>query len=870
MVEDEVYVMLMMMRGYTPVEWCTAEELLACITADDYDACIAACAGDEEPVITKKGTLNVSAKANDGTKIFIDGISELDTIKLSASEEISVEKVTLEKYGYSSNTWIEVWLENEDGIEIATSKYMPTTKDEVTLTIKKDYRNALETKAYVIVVKADNSASTLNAWDTLWFKVKDVTSSAETLKIASYTATTYPMVNYDSSSITAELKGSNTTYNYEAWKSYQVAKMRIKAGKSEVTVDGFTLKNVTTDNKLDLTKYISKVEVKAWDTSLRLSTADLNKQGEVRVVFPAQTVEAKKYIDLTVYFTLTDDFDALNSKVKFDLTAVSAKETKTSARLTATGAAAAEYTFAGTKVKLTNTKLGKISAPRGKEAVVVAEWTLEVWETINVDSFDIKVTTGALSSLELWINWLLVDEWILNTGKDTFTFSNVVFEKGGKLEFVADLVERDDAPTATSITFSPASFSKNLFVSRFGTYDESSEDVALDNVAWSISFSNISVETAKWTLENTLSREVEVIADGSTKIVTIFDGRYTAKKGSVYLNSWTLTLDSAFTGDNASIVLYVTVWDSEFDVTFNSGDTTKNDTFSNVFVENGKSVNVKIEAEVTAENTGKPTFTLALAWEDEDGIDVDSVSEESVAISCVANGSVTVLATNANDVVLRKNNLSLVKFTVKPKNDLTELNTLKLTWFGALSGKVEIYVDGDKLDITEDYTMSDDWTLEATWLNLTMDSDGVVVEVKVKNIADDWSQDTWYNVVLDTVNGKSVNKTFKTKIVPALVKVTAQENLWDETVYTLSVEKADEEYEVKSIAYKLADWTSAYFTNGTISDGDTVRILNWTAAQYITVISYMVDTTNVGLEKATYEDYFRVGSAFLKVFKAQD
>ncbi|MBO4517044.1 hypothetical protein J5751_06555 [bacterium] len=59
MVEDEVYVMLMMMRAdesYTPAEGCTAEELLACTVADDIDACMAACNGEEpeEPEEEKK------------------------------------------------------------------------------------------------------------------------------------------------------------------------------------------------------------------------------------------------------------------------------------------------------------------------------------------------------------------------------------------------------------------------------------------------------------------------------------------------------------------------------------------------------------------------------------------------------------------------------------------------------------------------------------------------------------------------------------------------------------------------------------------------------------------------------------------------
>ncbi len=68
--EKRGYVMLMMMRGddsYTSTAGCTAEELLACITADDYDACIAACSGDEEEeeeTEVKAGNLTVSLGSN--------------------------------------------------------------------------------------------------------------------------------------------------------------------------------------------------------------------------------------------------------------------------------------------------------------------------------------------------------------------------------------------------------------------------------------------------------------------------------------------------------------------------------------------------------------------------------------------------------------------------------------------------------------------------------------------------------------------------------------------------------------------------------------------------------------------------------------
>ncbi|MBO4517104.1 S-layer homology domain-containing protein [bacterium] len=112
MTEVRGYVMLMMMRAdesYTPVEGCTAEELLACVTADDYDACIAACNGEEEeeeqdPEEVKAGTLNVTMKSEEGGE-FPSLVSSLPvaTYTLKASEEdINVTSLVIEEGGYAT------------------------------------------------------------------------------------------------------------------------------------------------------------------------------------------------------------------------------------------------------------------------------------------------------------------------------------------------------------------------------------------------------------------------------------------------------------------------------------------------------------------------------------------------------------------------------------------------------------------------------------------------------------------------------------------------------------------------------------------------------------------------------------------------
>jgi hypothetical protein len=67
MLEVRGYVMLMMQRASDEdvevTDGCSAEELLACVMADDYDECIADCSGEDEEddtTIVLDGDLEIS------------------------------------------------------------------------------------------------------------------------------------------------------------------------------------------------------------------------------------------------------------------------------------------------------------------------------------------------------------------------------------------------------------------------------------------------------------------------------------------------------------------------------------------------------------------------------------------------------------------------------------------------------------------------------------------------------------------------------------------------------------------------------------------------------------------------------------------
>ena len=93
--------------------------------------------------VVKSGDLAVKAVENKGAKVFASGaVSELDTLTFKANEDITLNSVTLERYGLSNAESIDaIWLEDEDGNEVTAQKSISTSKDTVTLSIKKDYKN---------------------------------------------------------------------------------------------------------------------------------------------------------------------------------------------------------------------------------------------------------------------------------------------------------------------------------------------------------------------------------------------------------------------------------------------------------------------------------------------------------------------------------------------------------------------------------------------------------------------------------------------------------------------------------------------------------------------------------------------------------
>ena len=226
---------------------------------DTYKNCPAACREDanEDSTVVKSGDLAVKVTPATERKAIVNGVSDLDTITLKASEKITVNSITLERFGYSTVSDVDVvWLEDGNGNKIADEKSLSTSKDTVTLKIKKEYRDMEDSNALTIVLKTTKDAK---AGGTIGFKVVDVDASAKNLDLSDYNPYTYELVNYEGAEVTVSVKGNDKTYNYEEGEYYEVSRLRVKAGASILALNGITLTKEETLQKMLLMKMRGKM-----------------------------------------------------------------------------------------------------------------------------------------------------------------------------------------------------------------------------------------------------------------------------------------------------------------------------------------------------------------------------------------------------------------------------------------------------------------------------------------------------------------------------------------------------------------------------------------------------------------------------------
>ena len=814
--------------------------------------------------VVKSGDLTVTAKASTDRKIIVGengGVSDTDTLTFKTSENVEITKITLERYGFSDGSEVVsgVRLEDADGNIIADAKEL-NSKDQVTLSIKKDYRKVDGTFTATIVVETADGSETA-AGGTMWFKVTDVQSTAKNLNLDDYKPYNYDLVVYNGTKVELSRYGNDKDYNYEAGEMYEVARFRLKANNSAIIVNGFTLTNNAT-KKVDLEKNLDKVEVIANGEKVSAKYS-VNKDDQLVITLSNEyELAAKKAVSFVVNASLTD-FEDYGYGVKFELAAndLKAIEKKTETRVTvdADDAEWAEHTFRGGKIKLTNTKLGNVDAAAGSVSVVVAEWDITVGESIRVNDFTVTASADVIDAMTLVVAG---EEYDGKDNKDgTFTFSKVIIEKSGKVQFKVDLDDEINTEIVKEVKFTidgKSSFDKAVLAG--SKYEElKNQYVAEKDVSWSVTFSTLKPQAAKASLENTLSKSkaIEFIADKWDRKV-VFDGTYTAKKGDVSLNTFRFEWDENVLDDYVTFYVFIDGEEVGSVDTFSEWKSSI-ETFSDVKVKKDATVKVKVEAEVSSDIQNettyptKATYELYLQWEDSDGNEVGKWNDSISPISVKDSGSVVIPSWNeGNTVKLRASGETIAYFVVKPSNG-TEgiyLDTLELEITGKVDG-ADVTASDIKVNIGDDKNVDVEEGNTLTYKpNTELPKEGVVVEVILKGEASGE-----YEVAVDVNNG-SATETFNRKFVDALVRVTKQENKTSFTKYTLSVEKYDDTVKVENFDMFDKEGSVLATPKANVSDGNTVEADNVDGSRTIISMSYDIDGETVTLDRAVYEDFF--------------
>ena len=742
------YVMLMLMRseensicGDALVKVTCAAEAVA----GTYKDCPTACRDNGEDntnTVVKSGDLAVKVTPATERKALIKGkVSDLDTITLKASEKITVNSITLERFGYSTASDVDaVWLEDAYGNKIADEKSLSSSKDTVTLKIKKEYRDMEESNALTIVLRTTNTAK---AGGTIGFKVTDVDASAKNLDLSDYNPYTYDLVEYNGAEVTVSVKGNDKTYNYEAWEYYEVSRLKVKAGASILALNGITLTNkgavsftgaLNSDSEcdakawytvkkettyctytanystLDLDEFVSKVKVTADGKEVSGLKYSVSKDNELVLSWNTIEVAINKDVQLVVSVALEglDEFGK-NVRLVLDETAdLNAVEKKTGARVTVTKPAVDDsnwkiYTFNGSKIKFSNTKLSStIDAAQGSEDVVVAKGTVTVGEEVKISELVFEADkANVIEDMTLTVAGESFDASVSRgTTKDTFTFKNVIIEKSGDLELTVDVVDEEDVTgeTVTITCGTSNSIAKAIFgtttTNENGRYEDSREYVYPADVSGSISISKLKIQESKASLKNNNSKTVEFVKDETSDRTTVFKGTYTAKKNDITLKEFAIVWNKANVinhtagaeDSTAEFYLYVNgeevgmIDESEIEAASENFDS-YTDFSDEVEVAAGKSVDIEVKAVVSPyAKSNNINLDLYLRWEDKNGTAAGFAKAWLTTFKYVINGSLTIsdsASMAAKTVALQDNEITVAKFTLKPsKSESVKLDNL--------------------------------------------------------------------------------------------------------------------------------------------------------------------------------------------------
>jgi len=377
MKEVRGYVMLMMMRAddaYTPTTGCSAEELLACILADDYDACIAACSEDAEEEDTRlPGFATVSRvwSTTDQTIARNSVAKKIGTIKLTAGEnDTTVSSIVIGKTGLGNG---EVHFRiMKDGVKVGTKAKLKNNKSNVTVRFSPSLAlKANSSMTFDVVADFIAEQHSYFTFSVLDVNVANWKSAWTPVELGKITTTSYKVDALQSVTVT---EGEDQ----KAWeKDKSLMTVTITPKVKETLVDGFVLSKATAATNEDLSTLFSNVK----------AYMDWEEVGAVAVYkdeIVVSNLNVTRSFGEAVTIELRSDcvfvWDHERVELYIDENDVIAKEVNTGERVPSTESNNAFIYVDGVDLVATN----EITATK-----TVAPWTS------SVELFKAKITTNA-------------------------------------------------------------------------------------------------------------------------------------------------------------------------------------------------------------------------------------------------------------------------------------------------------------------------------------------------------------------------------------------------------------------------------------------------------------------------------------------
>ena len=782
------YVMLMLMRSVnvvTPSECKDPAVILACALGGD--ACPARCKG-KGPDTTNTGTnntagdlnINVVDYSNQIRSVPMVGISIFNAIKFDATNDVTVNSVTLERVGLSSRSDIKgVWFE-KDGIAVS-SRGTVATDGKVMTNFNKGFKVKSSETLDLVVELSGASAGAEVA-----FKFIGVDSTAKNAVYNAVTST-YRTAKYDVAALDFSNVGGTGNVVYKLGNQSELTFGQFKVSNQAKGDDrNVFLKSVTFRNNgtADLNSLLKNVKVMRDN---KVVSKSVSMDGRNITITLEDTINAGKAVVYTVMgevASLERVGDTVQLELRKDRDLV-AYEASTKFRTTMNKPIQdnswimKNYKIDGGRVTLTNTAAfpKTVDAGSGSSDVVIADGTLTVAEPIKLPKMTLAVNnTGVVRSLVLEIGGSRYASTVNGTA---FVFDDVYVNKTASIKLIASL---ESLPAHGSVQFVPTTIGSLAFGSAKGEYTNNSEDLKGNDIAGAVQIAKINVKEAQFTLKNKASSTQKVTLTESS-IKTIFEGEMVAPKGDINVTEVTLSgLNVTGITDSSQIDLQLYINDTPVsNATYRRGNNVV--TFYNVGTATKTPSKFKIDATPTMTQTGDFVFDVVAKGTDANGNTATTAAVKTVKLSVVESSNVSVANANAvSQVVNEGSNAELTKFTLSARNGSINLTGLKLNYSGsvaALNGQsVTVEVNGNSYTATSTAA-----GVEFTGLNVTLNegnhnvvfttnintdgqTNGVAVEVASAEVKGD------FPTVTKAINSKYLF----VKAFPKLSVVSAKDN----------------------------------------------------------------------------------------------